>query len=122
VAGKKIAVIDDEGCIARLLCIELKTEGYDVVTAGDGEAGLKLIQEEKPDLVLLDLMMPKMNGFEVLEVLRANVETRDVSVVLLTAKNSVHDIQKALELGIEDYIVKPFHAELLVKRIGRLVS
>lgn len=121
-ADKKIVVIDDEKDIIQLLSLELKAAGYEVVTACDGEAGLALIRAQRPDLVLLDLMMPKKDGFEVLEALRRDAVTRNIPVFLLTAKSSDHDIERGLQLGIEDYIVKPFHGELLVKRIGRLLS
>ena len=99
-AEKKIAIIDDEKDIILLLSIELQGEGYEVITASDGEAGLKVIQEELPDLVLLDIMMPKVDGFEVLKALRDNAETRKVPVILLSERNSTNDIQQGRFLVI----------------------
>ena len=121
-AGKKIVVLDDEKYITQLLNIELEASGYEVKTACDGEAGLELIRAERPDLILLDLMMPKMDGFEVLQALRIDMMTKNIPVIILTAKSSDRDIDRCLELGVRDYIVKPFHGELLVKKIGRLIS
>lgn len=118
---KKIAIIDDEKHITRLLMIELEGAGYEVVMACDGEKGLDLIRLERPDIILLDVMMPKMDGFEMLEVLKKDKDIKDIPVIFLTAKSSTGDIQRGVDLGVEDYVEKPFHAELLIKRIKRLV-
>jgi DNA-binding response OmpR family regulator len=119
---KKVAIIDDEKPIARLLTIELEVAGYEVVVAHDGEKGLDLIRLERPDIVLLDLMMPKMDGFAMLEALKKEKDIKDIPIIVLTARSSVKDIQHGVDLGVADYVEKPFHAELLIKRIERLVS
>jgi len=120
-AKQKIAIVDDEKHITKLLGIELQAEGFAIVTASDGEEGLSLVRTEKPNLVLLDVMMPKMDGFEVLKTLKADAATKDIPIILLTAMSSFNDIERGLQLGICDYEVKPFHSELLIKRVKRLV-
>ena len=118
----KIVVIDDERDMVQLLRIELETEGYVVSAAFDGKSGLELIQKVKPDLVLLDVMMPEMNGYEVLELLKQDPLTKAIPVVMLTAKGLENEIQKGLDLGADEYVSKPFHPGLLIKRIQTLLS
>lgn len=119
---QKILIIDDEMEMTQLLRIELETEGYAVSTANDGQAGLQLIREEKPDLILLDVMMPKMDGYEVLKTFKADPDFTNTPVIMLTAKGLSEEIQKGLDLGVDDYIAKPFHANLLIKRIGTILK
>jgi DNA-binding response OmpR family regulator len=120
--NKKILIIDDELEMAQLLKIELETEGYSVMMAHDGVSGLELIKNEKPHLVLLDIMMPGLDGYEVLRQLRADALIKDVTVLLLTAKGLDEEIKKGLDLGADDYILKPFHAGLLIKKIERILK
>src|SRR3989338_8735876 len=108
--------------MVQLLRIELETEGYVVSAAFDGKSGLELIQKVKPDLVLLDVMMPEMNGYEVLELLKQDPLTKAIPVVMLTAKGLENEIQKGLDLGADEYVSKPFHPGLLIKRIQTLLS
>lgn len=117
----KIFVIDDEAEMARLLKIELELEGYDVTLAFDGKSGLEGIKQLRPDLVLLDVMMPDMSGYEVLRVLKGDPLTNQIAVVLLTAKGLEKDILKGISLGAADYIPKPFHPGLLIKRIKTIL-
>ncbi|MFA5089181.1 MAG: response regulator [Candidatus Omnitrophota bacterium] len=118
----KIVFIDDEKDMVRLLQIELETEGYEVKSAFDGKSGLELIRGSIPDLVLLDVMMPDMSGYEVLKALRDDPLTRSLPVIMLTAKGLENEIQKGLDLGADEYIPKPFHPGLLIKRIQTLLS
>jgi len=113
----KVLIIDDESDMTMLLKIELETEGYDVSVANDGREGLEKVVAEKPDLVLLDVMMPEMDGYEVLEKIKGNPDIKDVYVIMLTAKGLEEEIQKGLDLGADDYVSKPFHSTLLVKKI-----
>jgi DNA-binding response OmpR family regulator len=111
VAKKKILVVDDEQSLADIIAMRLKQEGYDVITAADGEEGLKIARSAKPDLVLLDVTMPKMNGDEVLAKLQAAEDTKSIPVIMITAMSEVDDIVKYMAKGgAKDYIVKPFMA------------
>jgi two-component system, OmpR family, KDP operon response regulator KdpE len=108
-----ILAVDDDQRMRRLLRLNLEKEGYRVVTADDGPAGLELAELEPPDLILLDVMMPKMDGFTFLQRLR---EFSDVPVILLTAKGEEQDKVRGLDLGADDYLTKPFGpAELLAR-------
>jgi DNA-binding response OmpR family regulator len=119
---KKIIVIDDEVEITRLLKIKLEREGYDVTLAHNGDAGLRLVKEMVPDLVLLDGIMPRKDGYEVLAELKNDPVTAGVPVIMLTARVFDGDIQMGLDLKADDYIVKPFHTELILKRIETVLK
>lgn len=112
---ESILVVEDEVRIARLLQIELECEGYRVSIAGSGHQGLELGQEQQPDLLLLDVMLPGFSGIELLRRIRAN--DADTPVLLLTAKSSVEDKVSGLDLGANDYITKPFQIEELLARV-----
>ena len=110
----KILVADDDRNIAELLRLYLVKEGYTAVLAADGEEAFELFQSENPDLILLDLMMPKMDGRMVCQKIR---ETSQVPIIMLTAKGEVYDRIQGLELGADDYVVKPFDAKEVMARI-----
>ena len=112
---ESILVVEDEVRIARLLQIELECEGYLVSIAGSGHQGLEMYQEQQPDLLLLDVMLPGFSGIELLRRIRAN--DADTPVLLLTAKSSVEDKVSGLDLGANDYITKPFQIEELLARV-----
>jgi len=117
---KKILAVDDERHIVRLIQVNLERAGYRVVTANDGREALKKIAEELPDLVILDVMMPYLNGFETLKQIRANAKTRNLPVIMLTAKAQDQDVFQGYSFGADIYLTKPFNpVELLtfVKRI-----
>jgi DNA-binding response OmpR family regulator len=106
--------VDDEAGILRLIKLELADQGYRVITAGDGEEALKLAEEQRPDIVLLDLMMPEMTGMETMRRLR---EQTNAPIILVTAKDTDRDKVSGLEQGADDYIVKPFSPDELGARI-----
>ena len=110
----RILVIDDDPGLLKLVSRDLKMEGYGVITAGDGKAGLQIIQDEKLDLVLLDIMMPGMDGFQVCQSVR---EFSDMPVIMLTARGQTEDVTHGLDLGADDYIKKPFRTTELVARV-----
>lgn len=110
----KILVVEDERKIARFLELELKHEGYEVETAGDGRTGLERALEGKPDLLVLDLMLPELSGIEVCRRLR---HESDVPIIMLTAKDDVSDKVMGLDIGADDYMTKPFAIEELLARI-----
>jgi len=110
----KILVVDDEERSLRLVEAMLAPEGYDVVLAHSGQEGLEMIRDTSPDIVLLDIMMPGMNGYEVLSILR---QQSNIPVIMLTAKKEVTSARDALNLGADDYIRKPFRKGELLARI-----
>lgn len=116
-AKKLILAIDDEKDILKLVQYNLEREGHQVLCAKSGEEGLELARAKKPDLILLDLMLPGMDGLEVCKVLRSNKETRHIPVLMLTAKSSEVDQVLGLELGASDYITKPFSVKVLSARV-----
>lgn len=108
-----ILIVEDETAIRELIRLNLELAGFDVEEAGDGVEGLNAVRKQKPDLVLLDIMMPKMDGFTLLEELKND----DIPVICLTAKDSVRDKVKGLELGADDYMTKPFESLELLARV-----
>ena len=113
--GKKILVVEDERNIVDILTFNLNREGYDTLEAQDGAEGLRLALEEDPDLILLDLMLPKMDGFEVCRTLRE--QGRATPIIMLTAREEETDKVLGLELGADDYITKPFSIRELLARV-----
>jgi len=111
---KKILVVEDERTIADILVFNLEREGYEAIAAGDGTAGLKSALEDEPDLILLDVMLPGMDGFEVLRRVR---EKSQVPVIMLTAQEEETDKVEALDMGADDYITKPFSMRELMARV-----
>ena len=111
---QKVLVVDDEKSIVEILEFNLKKEGYEVICAFDGEEGLKRAIKDKPDLILLDIMMPKMDGIEVCKKVR---ETSNVPILMLTARAEEVDKVLGLELGADDYITKPFSVRELMARV-----
>jgi DNA-binding response OmpR family regulator len=103
---KKIIVIEDEQILLRALNVELLSQGFEVLSAKDGESGLRLITEEEPQLVLLDLILPKLHGFEVLKALKGSEKTKNIPVIILSNLGQDSDIKKAQELGAAGYFVK----------------
>lgn len=116
--GKKILVIDDDQDILKLIKIILENEGYDVGTATTGEDGIKFAIQEMPDLILLDIMMPVMDGWEILKMLHTDESTRKIPVAMLTCKTDVKNKLIGLQEGAIDYITKPFSPEELMTRVG----
>jgi diguanylate cyclase (GGDEF)-like protein len=116
-SGGAVLVVDDDPFIARLLEIELKAAGYDVQVANDGRQALELARERCPDLVLADVMMPNMDGFELTRQLRQDSRTASVSVIMLTARGLSADKLEGFSVGADDYIVKPFDTPELLARI-----
>src|SRR5437879_13791748 len=117
----RILVVDDEPDITALVAYHLAKEGYRVTTAGTGADALRSAREERPDLVVLDLMLPGHSGFEVLAALRPRDETPEIGVLLLTARKDEPDRIKGLSLGADDYLAKPFSPKELVLRVGAIL-
>ena len=113
----KILIVDDEQDIVELLSYNLEKEKFFIVKAYDGEAALGLVRSEKPDLMILDLMLPKMNGLDVCKAIRRNPETANLPIIMLTAKDAEIDKVVGLELGADDYVTKPYSSRELIARI-----
>jgi len=121
--SKKILFVEDESALQKTFGDVLTKEGYDMISALDGEAGLKLAKERKPDLILLDLILPKMDGFEVLKQLKKEVETKAIPVIVLTNLERVVDIEKAIEAGATTYLVKAnYTLEEVLEKIKKALS
>ncbi len=117
---KKILAVDDEKHIVRLVQVNLERAGYQVVTANDGKEALEKVTAENPDLVVLDVMMPYMDGFEVLQNMRRNPATRDIPVIMLTAKAQDADVFKGWQSGVDCYLTKPFNPMELLSFVKRI--
>jgi DNA-binding response OmpR family regulator len=120
--AKRVLVVDDEPNIVLSLEFLMKREGYNVTTAGDGDAALKAVDAKVPDLILLDINMPKRDGFDVCETLRANPEYKDIKILMLTAKGRDVDQEKGLALGADDYVTKPFATQEVVAKVAELLA
>jgi two-component system alkaline phosphatase synthesis response regulator PhoP len=121
-AKGKILVVDDEIYIVHILDFSLGMEGYEVITALDGEQAVERAQAEKPDLIVLDIMMPKLDGYETCKILKGDPATRDIPVILLSAKGRNIDQKIGFEVGADDYITKPFSPRKLVERINGILG
>ena len=117
-AGEKILIVDDDKNICELLRLYLEKEGYAVTQAYDGEAAFEAFEREKPNLVLLDVMMPKMDGWEVLKTIR---KYSQVPVIMLTARSEERDELQGFSLGVDEYISKPFSPKILVARVDAIL-
>ena len=120
--GKKILVVDDEPNVVRTLTFVLKKEGYDVSSAGNGEEALSRVHESKPDMMFLDVMMPKKNGYEVCQELKSNSGSCDIHIIMLSAKGQEADREKALTLGADEFMTKPFSPLGVVERVKALLG
>jgi two-component system alkaline phosphatase synthesis response regulator PhoP len=118
----KILVVDDEVYLLQILDFSLGAEGYEVVTAEDGEQALQKAKSEQPDLIVLDIMMPKVDGYEACRKLKQDPSMKDVPVILLTAKGRDIDRKLGLEVGADDYITKPFSPNKLLEKIGSFLG
>ena len=118
----KILVVDDEPSIVRLMEFILARQGHEMLSAVNGEEALEKIRAQKPDLVLLDIMMPRIDGYEVARTLRADPETATLPIIMLSAKAQEEDIRKGVGVGVDEYITKPFSPEHLVHVVADYLS
>ena len=119
---KKVLIVDDEPNIVISLEFLMKKEGYEVTVARDGQEAVERIQADRPDLVVLDVMMPKMNGFEVCETIRKDPGLNDIRILMLTAKGREAEVSKGLSLGADAYMPKPFSTHELVDKAKGLLD
>ena len=118
--AKKILAVDDEKHIVRLVQVNLERAGYEVVTASDGVEALEQVKNELPDMIVCDVMMPRMDGFEVLRRLKADQSTREIPVIMLTAKAQDADVFKGWQSGVDAYLTKPFNPMELLAFVRRI--
>ena len=118
----KVLVVDDDPVIVRLLEVNFEMEGFEVVSAVDGIDGVEKARAEKPDIVVSDVMMPKLNGLELCVALKNDDATRAIPVILLSAKAQVADIRAGLDAGADDYVTKPFEPLDLIDRVTKLLA
>jgi DNA-binding response OmpR family regulator len=122
VPGATILVVDDDPVIQQLLRVSFEMEGYEVITASDGVAGLERARAERPDLLILDVMMPRMNGIEVARALKSDPGTASIPILMLSAKAQAADVSAGGASGVDDYVTKPFDPEVLLGRAEGLIE
>jgi len=120
--NKKILIADDEPYILRSLSFVLKKEGFDIETACNGEEALEKAQQFNPKILFLDVMMPKKDGYEVCNKLKSNPETKDIYIIMLTAKGQIIDKEKGLTTGADEYITKPFSPREIVNKVKKIME
>ncbi len=120
--AKRILMVEDEPKNMKLLRDLLQKFGYETVEATDGEQGVELTRKIKPDLILMDIMMPKLDGFEATRILKADISTKDIPVVALTAFAMSGDKERALAAGCDGYITKPVDVNVLLKTVGQFLT
>lgn len=121
-AGEKILVVDDDPFIVNLIVYNLEQEGYNIIQATNGLEALEKARREKPDLIVLDIMLPKMDGYKVSRILKFDKNYKDIPVLMLTAKVHDMDRQTGMETGADVYMTKPFEPEALVKKVKDLLA
>jgi DNA-binding response OmpR family regulator len=117
-----VLVVDDDPVILKLLEVNFEMEGFQVVRAADGAEGLERARELRPDIVVLDVMMPRMTGYEVAKALREDDGTAHIPIIFVTARAQSSDVEKGMELGVEDYVTKPFDPLDLIDRVNALLA
>ena len=118
----KILIAEDSSTVRRLVAARLSADGYEVIEAADGEEALALARRDRPDLLILDKVMPKLDGFEVVRAMREDPGTRSVPIVMLTERTSEDDVLGGLQLGVEEYMPKPFSPHELSARVRRTLE
>jgi CheY-like chemotaxis protein len=118
----RVMAVDDDHVIRGLLEVNLEMEGHEVVTAVDGQDALDKVRVDAPDLILLDVMMPNVNGWQVAEALKGDATTRHIPIVFLSARAMEADIRKGTDLGVESYVTKPFDPIDLMELVNRLLT
>ena len=120
--GKKVLIVDDEATSRKMVEVALESLEYDLLFAADGKAALKAARDHLPDLILMDVELPGMNGYEAARRIRQQELTRDIPIVIITSRAGVRHQEKATSLGANDYLVKPYHEQELVDRVERSLA
>ena len=119
---KIILIIDDEVDLVEMLSLRLQASGYDVITANDGQEGLDKARNEKPDLIILDLMLPKIDGYKVCRMLKFDEKFKQIPIILFTARAQEADVRLGEEVGADAYVTKPFEPAILLTKIKELIK
>jgi DNA-binding response OmpR family regulator len=119
---KKILIVEDYPHIVEVLKIRLQAAGYDVIAAGDGQEGLNMARSERPDLIILDVMLPKMNGYKVCRFLKFDAKYKSIPIFLLTARGKPEDVETGKAIGADEYILKPYDPQELLALIRRYLA
>jgi DNA-binding response OmpR family regulator len=120
--GKKILIVEDERDVVDIVTIRLEAAGYECISAHDGQEGLEKVKSEEPDLVILDLMLPKIDGYKVCRLLKSDEKYRHIPIILFTAQAQKRDIDAGKKSGADAYIVKPFEPQVLINKINELLN
>jgi len=120
--GNKILIVDDERDIVETLVFMLKQKGYECIFANDGEEGLKLAKEEEPDLIILDVMMPKINGYKICRLLKYDARYKKIPIIMITARGQEQDKAIGEETGADEYITKPFEFSTVIEKIEKYLK
>jgi DNA-binding response OmpR family regulator len=121
-SSARVLLVEDDPVILRLLEVNFELEGYDVLLAHDGAEGIEMARDQRPDLVISDIMMPNVSGIELVEALKADAATAAIPIILLSAKAQTGDVRAGLEAGADDYVTKPFEPLELVDRVQALLA
>jgi DNA-binding response OmpR family regulator len=121
-SSARVLIVEDDPVILRLLEVNFELEGFDVLLAHDGAEGIELAREQRPDLVISDIMMPNVSGIELVEALKGDEATAAIPILLLSAKAQTADVRAGLEAGADDYVTKPFEPLELVDRVQALLA
>ena len=119
---KRILLVDDEYQLVSMMRLRLEVNNYEVITAYDGDEGLEKARNEKPDLIILDIMLPKRDGYEVCETLKSDPKFKDIPIIIFSAKAQQDDVKAGVEKGADMYITKPFDPKDLLEAIAKLLS
>ena len=120
--AKKILIVDDEAALVKMGQLRLEAAGHEVITASDGQEGLEKARSEKPDLIILDVMLPKIDGFKICRMLRFDEKYKKIPIIMLTARAQESDRHTGEEVGADAYIIKPFPPEVLLDKISELLK
>ena len=120
--SKKILIVDDEPDVASLLNLMLKSKGYETITAGDGQEALEKARHEKPDLIVLDIMLPRLDGYKVARMLKFDEKFSHIPIIMVTAKIQEKDKKTGLEMGADAYVTKPFDTAMLLEKINEVLA
>ena len=121
-ASKKILIVDDEPDVASLLNLMLRSKGYETITAGDGQEALEKARHEKPDLIVLDIMLPRLDGYKVARMLKFDEKFSHIPIIMVTAKIQEKDKKMGAEMGADAYVTKPFDTAALLNKIGEVLA
>lgn len=121
-SGKRILVVDDETQLVEMVTMRLEASGYEVISAADGQEGLDKARRDKPDLIILDLMLPKIDGYKVCRMLKFDEKYMSIPIIMFSARAQESDRQMGMQVGADDYVTKPFDPKVLLEKIETLLN